>query len=221
MNKHDQNGAINGLVIPLVIISLLLVGSGGFAAWAYAGRQDYKNNTDTKIAAAVTIARQDESTNKDKLFAEVEKQPLRSYIGPQAYGSLIVKYPKTWSAYVDDTGNGNAQVDGFFYPGTVPSITNQNSSFALRLQVLPQSYTTVVTSFRDLEQAKKVSISPYALAKVPKIIGIRVEGEIKPTKTGSLVILPLRDKTILISSESSEFSADFNANILPNLSFSP
>ena len=221
MIKHDQNGSISGLAVSLVLVNLLFIASLAFAVWAYGGRQDYKNNTDTKIAAAVTLARQDESTNKDKVFAELVKQPLRTYVGPESYGSLIIKYPKSWSAYVDDTGNSNAQVDGYFYPGTVPSITSPNSSFALRVQVLPQSYSSVLTGFRGLQQANKVTITPYTLPKVPKTIGIRVDGEIKPTKAGSLIILPLRDKTIQISTESSEFNADFNGNILPNLSFSP
>ena len=221
MNKHDQYGAVNGLLLACIVITLLFLLSAGFGVWAFAGRQDYKTNTDAKIASAVTVARQSESTAKDRQFAEIEKQPLRNYNGPQAFGSLVVAYPKTWSAYVDDSGNGSASVDGFFYPGAVPAINAQSSHFALRIQVLSQSYSSIVTSLRDAQQSNKATITPFALAKVPSVVGVRVDGTFKDQKVGSLVVLPLRDKTIEISTESNDFSNDFNKNILPNLSFAP
>ncbi len=221
MNKHDQHGAINALLLPCIVIALLFIVSASFGFWAYAGRQDYKLNSDAKVASAVTVARQAESTAKDRQFAEIEKQPLRNYNGPQAFGSLVVAYPKTWSAYVDDSGSGNATVDGFFYPGTVPALTAQNSSFALRVQVLAQSYSSIVTSVRDAQETSKAIVTPFALAKVPSVVGVRVDGNFKEQKVGSMVILPLRDKTIEISTESNDFLNDFNKNILPNLTFVP
>ena len=221
MNKHNQRGSVNSLLLPCIVITLLFFSSAGFGVWAFAGRQDYKDNTDAKIASAVTVAQQAESTVKDRQFAEIEKQPLRTYTGPQAFGSLLVKYPKTWSAYVDDTGTGNAQIDAYFNPGTVPALTAQNSLFALRVQVIAQSYSSTVDSIRESQQGTGAVVTPFALAKVPNIIGVRVDGNFKEQKNGSLIILPLRDKTIEISTESSDFLADFNKNILPNFSFSP
>lgn len=221
MVKHNQNGSLNGLLIPFILVSLFFIGSTAFAVWAFGSRQDYKTNTDEKIASAVTLARQDESTVKDKQFAEIAKQPLRTYNGPQAYGSLIVQYPRTWSAYVDDSGTGNAQVDGYFYPGTVPALSSQNSTYALRIQVMAQSYNSVLTNLRGLQAANQVTVVPYALAKVPSIIGVRVDGQLNQQKNGIMIVLPLRDKTIEISTEGSEFTADFASNILPNISFSP
>lgn len=221
MNKHDQNGSINILLIPLIMASLAMIGTAAFAIWAYNSRQDYKNNVESKITTAVTVAKTVESSEKDKQFAELEKKPLRTYNGPQAFGSLVLQYPKTWSAYIDDTGSGAAPVDGYFYPGYVPSITNPNSSFALRVQVLPQSYSSVLASLRGQETAGQIQIAPYTLPSVTNVIGIRVDGKITPGKDGTMIVLPLRDKSIEISTQGSEFSADFEENILKNLTFSP
>ena len=221
MNKHNQRGSVNSLLLPCIVITLLFFSSAGFGVWAFAGRQDYKDNSDAKIASAVTVAQQAESTVKDRQFAEIEKQPLRTYTGPQAFGSLLVKYPKTWSAYVDDKGTGSAQVDAYFNPGFVPALAAQNSRFALRVQVIAQSYSSRVDTIRQAQQVNGAVITPYALAKVTNVIGIRVDGKYNNDKIGSLVILPLRDKTIEISSESSDYLADFNNNILPNFTFAP
>src|SRR5579884_4242072 len=127
MANHNQNGGINGWLIALLFTVLVLIGVVIFAAWAYSGRQTYKNNVDGLINNAVASAKQKESALKDQQFAEASKNPLRTYNGPQAYGSLVISYPKTWSAYVDDTGQGSALVDGYFAPSVVPAINNQAS----------------------------------------------------------------------------------------------
>ena len=114
MIKHNQNGAINSLLLPLIVSAVALIAVAAFAVWAYGGKQDYKNNVDQKVADAVTIAIQKEDTKKDKQFAEDEKNPLRTFTGPDAYGSVTINYPKTWSAYVDTTATGGAGVDGYF-----------------------------------------------------------------------------------------------------------
>ena len=219
--KHNQNGAINVLLVPFILAVVFLLGALGFGAWSFSSRADYKNNVDQKISVAVQLAKQQESTDKDKQFAEADKKPLKTYSGPQASGSLVIKYPKTWSSYVDDTTVGNAPVDGYFYPGTVPSITATSSTFALRVQVLAQSYSDVLNSLASQQQNGLITIDAYKLPNVPGVVGVIVNGQIEANKTVSMVILPLRDKTIEISTQGDQFRSDFTNNILPNVTFSP
>lgn len=218
MIKHNQDGAVNGAVISLVVAILLLIGALVFGAWAYSSRQDYKDNTDAKIAVAVKVAKQQESSLKDTQFQQEEKNPLKTYKGPEAYGSLLVAYPKTWSAYIDDTGSNNSTlVDGYFYPGVVPSITKQGGSFALRIQVLSQSYAQTLNGIATEQQSDNPpQVSPYALPKVPKAVGVKVSDS-----SGTTVILPLRSQTLEIWTDGNQFLSDFNNIILPNFSFSP
>src|SRR4051812_22043150 len=162
MIKHNQDGAVSGVLISLILAVLLLSGAIAFGAWAYNGRQQYKDNVDSKIKSAVTTAVQQESAKKDADFAEEAKKPLKIYNGPPAYGSVVINYPKTWSGYVDDTGSGNSQVDGYFAPGVVPAAQNPNSVFALRVQVINQPYSQVLQTLTGQQQSGKLSISAYA-----------------------------------------------------------
>lgn len=217
-----QEGSINILLLPLILAILFFLGTAGFAYWAYSSRQDYKNNTDQKISKAVALAKQQEDTKKDADFVQQEKKPLETYSGPEAYGSLKVNYPKNWSAYVAETETGSSMpIDGYFYPGTVPSTTNPNSTFALRVQVTQQSYSDTLSSFNGLVQSGQVTVKPYSLPGVPSVVGVRIEGQIVTNKSGSMVILPLRNTTLKVWTEASQFENDFNNNILPNLTFSP
>lgn len=209
------------MLISLIMAVFLLIGALGFGGWAYSSRQDYKDHSDKKAQTAAELARQKESAAKDRQFAEEAKNPLKTYNGPAAYGSLTVNYPKTWSGYVDDTGSGAALVDGYFNPGVVPALNNQDSVFALRVQVLNQQYVSVLQTFSGLQQSGKVKVSAYALPKLPNVVGVRVTGQLTEKKTVDMVVLPLRAQTIEISTEGGQFGADFNTYILPNFSFSP
>ncbi len=225
MFKHNQDGAVNGVGVGLVLVSILLIGAIAFSVWAFAGRQDYKNNVDSKVASAVDQAKQAEDKLKDQQAAEAAKLPLRTYNGPETYGSMEVNFPRSWSAYIDDTGNNsNALVDGYFHPDVVPSITSQSSVFALRIRVVNQPYSQVLQSLNGLQSNHQATFSAYALPKLPKVVGIRVKGTMQveqDSKTVDMVILPLRSDTLELWTEGDRFSADFNNNILPNFSFSP
>jgi hypothetical protein len=219
-SKRNQDGGV-GTILLVVVLVVMLGGALAVGVWANNGRTDYKNNVDAKIATAVAAAKQQQTTADDAQFAQVSKDPLRSYDGPEAYGSLVVNYPKTWSAYVDDSGAGNALVDGYFAPGTVPSISAQGSVFALRVQVVSQSYSQSVQNFTGQQQNGKLSSQAYALPKVPKVVGLEITGTLPDSKTGTMVVLPLRSETLEIWTEGTSYLSDFNNNILPNLSFSP
>lgn len=218
---RNQRGALNILLIPFIVLCLVVIGVGYFAFWAYGSRQDYKDNVDAKVVTASQAAVTKEDARKDAQFAEAEKQPLKTYNGPEAYGSLVIQYPKTWSSYVDSSGSGQGLVDGYFYPGTVPAINDPNNNFALRIQVVNQTYSSVLQSFNGQQTSGKITATPYTLPKLPSIIGTRIEGIVQNNKQGSMVVLPLRSSTIKIWTEDKNYEDDFNNNILPNFTFSP
>lgn len=209
-----------GLIISLIITILLLCSAIAFGFWAFAEREDYKNNVEPKIAAAVEVAKQENSKQKDAEFAEKEKSPLKAYQGPSAYGSVVINFPKTWSAYVNETGSGGSPLDGYFHPDFVPG-AQSGTTFALRLQVTESAYAQEIRQFENTAKQGKARIAAFQAPKVAGATGIRVDGEISQGKQGSMIILPLRDKTLKIFTESNQYLGDFNSHIIPNLTFVP
>lgn len=220
MILKDQRGVMDAWLMAFSLTLVLLFGSLGFGAWAFIGRQDYKNNVDIKIADAVASAQKETSDKKDKEFDEKEKEPYRDYVGPPAYGSIDIKYPKTWSAYVDESSRSNTPVDGYFNPATVPGLQS-NASYAIRVKVTNTKYADDVRTFESVTKAGKVKVTPYSAPKVAGVVGIRLDGEVQTGKQGSMIILPLRDKTMRIWTESSKFVGDLDKIVLPNLVFIP
>ncbi|HEY4161374.1 MAG TPA: hypothetical protein VGM08_04910 [Candidatus Saccharimonadales bacterium] len=220
LGQHDR---LNVLLIPVIVLAVLFVGVGSFAVWAYSGRQDYKDNVDTKISSAVGANKQAVQAADAARYAEAAKNPLTTYTGPDAYGSVKVSYPRTWSAYVDTTDSGTP-LNAYFHAGYVPSINSQQT-YNLRVQVNSQSYSTILAGYSGQVQSGKITSAPYTLPKVPSIVGTILTGAVVQNQlnggSGTMVLIPLRNTTLEIWTESNSYLADFNTYILPNLTFSP
>jgi hypothetical protein len=224
MKASDQRGMAS-LVLPLGLTVTLLVITLIFAVWAFAQRQDYKSNVDKKIATAVVAAEQAKSDEKDKLFAEQVKNPLTTYKGPTDFGALTFTYPKTWNALISDAGSGSTPVDAYFYNGIIPSNGGgsilSTASYALRVQILSSGYDAAVKAYDGAATSGKAKVVPYKPTKVNNVVGVRIDGALVGGKTGAMVILPLRDKTIELWTEDLQYVNDFNTNVLPSVSYEP
>lgn len=217
--KLNDNGAVSLLLVALIFVSLMFFGALGFGYWAYAQRTDYKDNVDEKVNTAVEVAKKETATEKDNEFIQREKQPLKEYAGPSSFGSLSVKYPKTWSAFVDETGSSTS-VDGYFHPNFVPN-PKGGTTFALRLQISNATYAEEIKKFDSAVKNGDARAKPYKPVNVDNVIGTQIIGKIDTKKSGVMILLPLRDKTIKIWTEDSQFVPDFENNVLKNFTFSP
>lgn len=204
------------LLIPLIFATLFFFGALGFGAWAFMERQDYKDRSDKKSEAAVAVAVEKAKSEKDNEFIQKEKDPLRDYTGPVALGSVTLRYPKTWSGHFTEKQTESTLL---MHPKIVPG--DPKSAFALKVEVVTGQYDRVLTSLEANVKSGKISASAFRLEKLPEVLGTRFDGEISSGKKGSLVVLPLRDKTIKISTEAEDYLGDFDDIILKNFSFSP
>ncbi len=216
MLKLNERGAINPLLLPFVATMALALGFGVFGVWAYSSYNDQKSNVDAIVAVEVVKAEQNKETELTKKFNEEQKNPNKAYKSPSALGSVKIVYPKSWSAYVQAQETGSVKLEGYFHPGIVPS-TDSKVLYATRVSLSRSDYTRELSNYQravedgDL-RAKAITISG---AK-----GTRLDGLIKRDVTGAIVLLPLRDKTLMIWTESTDYMADFN-KIISKLTYSP
>jgi hypothetical protein len=216
--KPAKRSPVTVIVIGLLVF--LLVVFLGLFTWAYMSRQDYKNNSDKKSDIAAGKAVKIAEAAKEKDFAEREKNPYSAYNGAATYGSLHVVYPRTWSAYIIEKNNASTPIDGYVHPSFVPS-ADSGTNFALRFKIVSQPYAQSVKAFDADVKKGKVKASAYQLPKVQGVTGTRIDGEIKKGQKSSMVIFPLRDKTLEVWTESADFVNDFNSIILANFTFEP
>ena len=218
---NPEGGYVSGTFVSLIIVIVLLVGSLAFGGWAFASRQDYKNNSDKKAEKAADERQKTTEQVDAAKYAQEAKSPLVTHKAPDQYGGITIQYPKTWSGYTSEAGSGTYPVDDYFHPGVVPDITQRENAYALRVRVEDKKYDSVLKSYQNDVEAKKLTATAYALPNVQNTVGTRLDGQVEQNKQGSLIILPVRNMTIEIWVESPSYIADFNNIILPNLTFSP
>jgi hypothetical protein len=210
----------NTLIIPLILVIVFLLLALVFAFWAMGERSDYKNNVDQKVASALEDAVKEAEANKEKEFVEREKSPFRTYEGPSDFGGIKIKYPKTWSAYIEEERSGSSPINGYFYPNFVPN-TQSDTPFALRIELLESDYAQELDSYETASENGEVKVSPLKAVNVPKIVGAKIIGELDRDKRGIVAMFPLRDKTLVLTTENMDFAKDFNDIILKYLTFNP
>lgn len=215
----NNRGSIQSSAL-LVGLVVLFIASSAFGVWAFMGRADYKNNSDKKSAAAVATAKEEQKATDEVDFLEREKQPYEAFDGPSEFGSLKIVYPKTWELYVDiKTAGSGTSIDGYAHPGYVPGVQS-DTAFALRFQVISSDYASLLKQYEGATKNATVTVAPFRAELVNTVLGSRIDGQITTKRTGSVVLLPLRDKTLKIWTESETYKTDFN-EILKQLSFAP
>lgn len=218
----NKTPLIIGLLLTLFIIALV------FGFWAFSGRQDFKNKSDTKVATAVAATKKAEDAKLNQQVAEQLKKPYKTYTGSSTFGSVSFSYPLTYSAYVD-TSNTSQPIEGYFQPDVVPGIQS-TTAFALRVELTSTAYNQLLSQFSSNIQQGTTTTTAYV---PPKMAGVKnvqpgtlltgavVQGQQDTAQKGAMVIIPVRDKTLQIYTESTDYLSDFNNIILPSLTFVP
>lgn len=205
------------------VFGILFIASAVFGAWAYQGRQNYKNNANAQSANAVSAAQKTLTAQLQASFDAQLKKPYASFAGPDTYGSISFSYPKTWSAYIDQTSTSEP-INGYFYPRIVPGISS-TTAYALRIEVVNNTYSSVIQNYQQQVAAGLLKAKAYVPAKLAKNAnvqrGTRFDGTLATGQVGALIAIPVRTQTLTIYTESTDFLDDFNNIVLPSLTFSP
>lgn len=219
MASHSVHKPSKLPLILTVVFALLFIAAAGFGVWAFGNYRDYKNNSDKKAAAAADAATKAEGVRKDAEFIEKEKQPYRTYTSPDATGAISIVYPKSWSAFINEDDKTNPLI-GYWHPAVVPGFQS-GTAYALRMQMSNKSYADEMRTYDSLIKQGKVKVAPFVPKNVSGVTGSRVTGEINKGQNDTMIVLPLRDKTVRIWTESPDFVKDFDNVVLENLKFTP
>ena len=193
-----------------------------FGIWSFIGMVESKSNLEDKISEASAVAVKETEQSKEAEFTEREKSPFKSYSGGTVFGSLSFSYPKSWSVYKEEGTAKDTLLDFYAHPDFVPSLSSDDSIVAFRVQLSSNEYATEAAEYvTDGENEQTFEVTAYQVSSVSgSEVGIRVAGEIFTDKTGVLVLIPIRDKTLKIWTESDQYLNDFE-KILATVNFVP
>lgn len=213
--KHkNESGAVSGSLIAIIGLIVLVVGLGALAIWAYLSYTEQKTNVDGKISVAEAEAKKSQAEADEKKFAEREKEPNRTFVGPEDYGRLTFDYPKTWSVYVAKDVSKGGTFEAYFNPVSVPPV-NVQTQYSLRVTIEEKDLDKVVESYQPL--VKKGELRTSATSSDGNN-GTRLDGSFTKDIRGAAVIYKIRDKTVTIQTDADTFKPDFE-NIIKTIKF--
>lgn len=211
----NNAGYVNPMVVPLIMSVILTIILGFFSVKYYNDFKTQKTEVDAIVAQAVESATAQQADELNADFEQRLKSPHEKYTAASEFNAVAVTYPRTWSSYVETSDSGGTALDGYFHPGTVPGATS-GQKYALRLTLERADYAETVDDWqRDVESGE---LKANAIT-VNGIRGIKLSGLLDKDTTGVMVILPIRDKVLLIWTESNLYEDDFNQIIIPKLKF--
>lgn len=203
-----MRGAIDGKLVALFGLVALVIAMSSVAAWAYMNYQEQKTNVDSKIALAVATAKKEQADSDEAKFAEREKEPNRDFAGPDDYGRLTFKYPKTWSVYVASDANADGdEYAAYLNPIVVPPVDRSDTQqYALRVRIEQVAYDEKLVSYRTLIEDGELKSQPVSANGHD---GTRLDGNFSEDIRGSAVLFKIRDKTVTVQTDADTFKPDF------------
>jgi hypothetical protein len=206
-SRKGERGAVSGLLVAVIGLSVLAVGLGSFGIWAFVAYNDASSDLDSKIKVAEAQAKEEKGNDDEAKFAEREKQPNSVFKAPDDYCGLTFQYPKTWSVYESEQISNGGDYKAYLNPKVVPPISS-SQQYALRVTIEQKDYDSITSQYESLVQKGDLKQSSAASQGNQ---GTRLTGNFSKNIRGDAVIYRCRDKTITIRTDADTFKTDFEA----------
>lgn len=192
--------------VGLIVASLLAVLFIGLFIWMWVKWNDASTNVKGKVDVAVAEAKNELQTKLESEFEEKEKYPYKVFTGPTDLGELSFEYPKTWSLYVQSSANRGGDYAAYLNPGQV-NVVQDDTVMALRVSIKGTLFDQAISDFAEKVRSGDMTLSTTV------VNGNNVNvytGKLDNEYQGIICVFKLRDKTVMLQTDStSVFSDDF------------
>ncbi len=189
----------------LVIVSLIALGLAIFSIYLFIQLNDATTNVEGQISQAVAVAENKKAEELENEFAEREKKPFQNFLGPVDYGELSFEYPKTWSLYIAKDAANGGDYEAYMNPVEIHAISN-STIYALRISIYNRSFEDVTRTYDgsinngslrlEVKESDNGTINVYSGTLPNKFIG-------------KVAVFKIRDKTVVLQTDSELFNNDF------------
>jgi hypothetical protein len=215
--SSTPSGGRSPLIAIMVII--LAVGTIGFGAATvyFGGRASTAMSTlNAQKAIAADNARADQKSLDLVDNTKANESPYRSYVAPEQYGSFNIKFPKDWSSSVDEEANGT-QVQLIINPDFIRKTNGSDNPVAIRVVLIERTKDNFLSQYTSPIRYGTIK---QVLTKVSSQPAYDLTGKFGNTSTIRMVVVPIRDKVLVFSTEDVKYASQFNealaqATIIP------
>lgn len=192
--------------ILLILVSIIAIVFIFLFIQKYIEWDAVSTDVDGQITRAIAVATEETATKMEDEFAEREKYPYEQFTGPIDYGSFSFEYPKTWSVYVAKDAANGGDYEAYFNPKEVFNPSNNSTINALRFRIRDTSFDSAAKNYESSIKNGKLTLETR---NVGGVLANVYTGEISSNRRGAIMLLKLRDKTVMLQTDAEIFIDDF------------
>jgi hypothetical protein len=190
------------------LMIVLGVGAVGFAVLSIVEFGQAHSATTTLNAqkqSAAAVARADQKQLDEAAAVVAGESPFRSYTAPAEYGSFEIKFPKDWSSTVDEERTSSTQVLLVVNPNFVHRSNGQDALAAAKIALNQRTLADAIKLYSGQKTLTQSDVT------VSGIKSVQFSGSFNDKRSTRVVIVPVRDKTIIFTNENQQYSHEFDA----------
>lgn len=205
--EDPEAGDINMLLILVIFFAVGTFIFGIMAISSYSRASTATKTLEAQTEKAYEKGRAEQRVLDEAEFKESNNSPFKSYSAPSLYGGFVIKYPKTWSSYAAENVTSDPQVNLFLHPDHVKSssLGDQEGVYATRIQLRKQTTANVEKAMSRFD--KKIKRSEITVSGLK---AIQLVGKYEQKKSGVVVLVEVRDKTLIFICEDKKYLPEFN-----------
>ena len=198
----------------VAVFGVAAIGFAIFGVAAYNDAGTAKATLTEQKKAAATAAADDQKKKDDQANEIANESPFRSYVAPIEYGSFEIKFPKNWSATVDQERSQLNQVTMVVHPDFVRIENSQPELSATKVMLQQRTLDEFLRTYNGQKSVTRTDIV------VDGIKGVQLGGKIPDKRINRIVVLPIRDKCLVFVLEDSQYAPQFDqilaqSNLVP------
>jgi hypothetical protein len=206
LKKQNSSGQVNLLLVLAVFLGIGTVLFGGLSIVSFRRAQKATASLEKAKSDAFEAGRAQQKTEDEERFSEEQKTPFRSYVAPSLFGGFELKFPKVWNLYVIENDGASNQVDLIAHPSLIRVLPKSDNAYALRAMLSKELKDAAYRKYENLVKTGKLKAKTIFVSGIESI---RLDGRYDQKHDGVVVLVPVRDKTLILITEDQKYLPDF------------
>jgi hypothetical protein len=206
MFPSSQPSATPVLLIFVLILALGTIVFGILTVKFYDENQTTTKTLNSRVEAAAKAGEANQKKTDTLAFSIENESPFRAYDAPDLYGDFVVNFPKDWSSTVDEE-QSNTQVSIALNPNFIVTENGQPDPVATRVMLIETPESQYMTEFTGAIQEGQLTQSNITVSGQS---GFNLTGTFNNGPTVREVVIPVRDKVLVFTTENSQYATEFD-----------
>jgi len=209
-NEFPDQSTAGDASITTLLIGFLGVGFVLFAVLSlYAFSQAHTATTtlSSQKQAAATAAAEAQTKADTEAALKASESPYRAFTASPDFGGFVINFPKNWSGAASESTQTANQVVLTLNPDFVRQTNGTANPLAAKVVLVQQLTSSLLTQLGSQITMGRLKQQDVMVSGIK---GTQLTGTFDDKITVREVLLPVRDKTIIFSTEDAKYASEFD-----------